>query len=375
MKRIPFAKPIIDNSDIENVICSLKQDRLTDGPNTDKFAETFQYFLSDKNRGCYCIPVSSCMAALHLAYLALGIGPGDEVICTAMSHVATAHAIELVGARPVFVDCDSQGQIDSSLISRNITLNTKAIALVHYNGFSCDMTAIMKIANYHGLKVVEDCALALGTYHNSQHVGTIGDAGAFSFYPSKHITTGQGGMFVCKDEEIYSKVKQLISFGKKGGRYIYDIHGLGLNYRMSEMQAALGISQMVKVYSFIRARRKNYNEYVNFFDKFYQYTYAHDIDDSPYAFMVKDLKLSLKNTLINCLQNNNIEFSVYYPHPIPRLSYYADKYGYPKGLCSDLELITDAIAIADRSIALPVGPHLEQDDLDRIFKTLKEVFS
>jgi len=337
-------------------------DRLTDGEWNGKFAEKFAEFIG----AGLCLPVSSCMAALHLSYMALGIGPGDEVICPAMSHVATAHAIELTGATPVFVDCDSNGNIHMGEAEDAVTRKTKAITLVHYNGTPCDMKGIERLMKSYGLRVIEDCALALGARYYGDHVGTF-DIGCFSFYPSKHITTGEGGMFVCRDPQLYQKAKQIISFGKSGGAYNYDMIRLGTNYRMSEMQALLGILQMERVNDFISSRLVNtrrYREELTSPRNFILSPWPSDsIKESPYAFMLRDARD--REGLMEALTEARIGFSVYYPHPIPRLKYYRDKYGYAP------VMYPDAIKIADESIALPVGPHLSESDLGRVIDTVK----
>jgi dTDP-4-amino-4,6-dideoxygalactose transaminase len=304
------------------------------------------------------------MAGLHLGYLALGIGRGDEVLCTAMSHQATAHAIELVGARPIFVDCNIFGNIDVLNLEKAITKNTKAIALVHYLGVPCNMDKIMEIANNYDLKVIEDCAHALGTRYNKKHVGLWGDCGSFSFYPSKHITTGEGGMFVTKDVELWRKAKKIARFGKcnTDGKY-YDVDTLGLNYRMSEMQSALGRSQLKRIEKNLADRRSKgllYNMSIDFGVK------VHHSIEGHYAYSI-DLGSKIdRDIMLKKLKDKGVEATLNFPHPINRLTYYRNKYGWRK------KLFPRAIIIADSTLVLPVGWHITEEDINYICEVINE---
>ena len=209
--------------------------------------------------------VSSCTAGMHLIYHALGFGQGDEVIVPSQTHVATAHAVELTGARPVFVDAESTtGNIDVAAIEASITSKTRAIAVVHYLGVPVNMDQISNIAKKYSLFVLEDCALSVGASFNGIHTGLLGDAGCFSFYPVKHITTAEGGMVILKDKSLAEKIRLLKAFGvnrSHGERKIpgeYDVTSLGYNYRMSEIHAAIGIEQMKKIPTFLEQRKKNF---------------------------------------------------------------------------------------------------------------------
>ena len=200
-----------------------------------------------------------------LFYHALGFGPGDEVIVPSQTHVATAHAVELTGARPVFIDANIRsGNMDTRAIEEFITTRTKALAVVHYLGVPAEMEKISKIAQKHGLFLLEDCALSPGASFNGVHTGLIGDAGCFSFYPVKHLTTAEGGMIILKDDELAKKLRLLKAFGvnrSHGERKIpgdYDVIELGYNYRMSEVHAAIGFEQMKKLPSFLQKRKENF---------------------------------------------------------------------------------------------------------------------
>ncbi len=359
--KIPFAKPQISDGDIEaikNVL--ILQDKLTDGKQCRKFEEDFGDYIGAK----YCLAVSSCMAALHLSYLALGIGEEDEVICPSMSHVATAHAIELVGARPIFVDCDSYGNIDNWELERYITNRTKAISLVHFLGQPCNMDKIRIFARDYGLSIIEDCALALGTKWEDKHVGTT-DIGCFSFYSIKHITTCEGGMFVTKHKYIYDRAKRIARFGKKDWSfYNYDIADLGLNYRMSEMQAALGISQLERFPKNLKIRERNYQILESNLDK--KYGNVKMFFGGSYGACLLLYNDIARHDLFHYLRKEGIEASVYYPQPINRFSYYQEKYGFQP------IKFPNAISIAHCSITLPVGSHLSEDDMDYMVEKVKK---
>src|SRR5258707_585820 len=188
-REIPFGRPWIFEEERAAVQRVLEGHILTHGPEGKAFEAAFADFVGT---GASCLTVSSCMAALHLAYLHFGIGSGDEVIVPAQTHVATAHAVEWTGATPVFVDCDrATGNLTVDAIAAAMTPRTRAISVVHFVGIPCDMPPIVALARERGLAVVEDCAIALGARRNGTHVGLFGDAGCFSFYPVKHITTGE----------------------------------------------------------------------------------------------------------------------------------------------------------------------------------------
>jgi len=378
---IPFARPIITDEERKAVLEVLENHILTHGPQNKAFAAEFAQFIAPQNSDhVYCTPVSSCMAALHLSYWQLGIGPGDEVIVTALSHVATAHAVEIVGAKPIFVDCEGRtGNIDVQAIEQKITPKTKAIGLVHFLGIPCEMDKIMNIAQKHNLKIIEDCALAVGTSYNGTHAGLIGDTGCFSFYPVKHLTTGEGGMFVTRHQELAEKVSKAMAFGVDRNftqRTVpgnYDAPTLGINYRMSDINAAIGRKQLAKINQFLELRA---NHFTQLKEGLKQFDHISILDtDNPSSInshycLSLVLEGPLANERINIiekLKQTGIGTSIYYPQPIPRMSYYKMKYGY------DENNYSQAKRISDQSIALPVGPHLKSDDISYILENLKRI--
>ena len=259
---IKFSKHNISNSDINKSLVAIKSGWLAHGKNSNLFEENFKKFTKSK----FCILVSSCTAALHLSCLSLNIKKGDEVIVPAQTHVATAHAVELTGAKAVFVDVDViTGNIDINQIEKNFK-KTKAIIVVYMAGYPMDISKL-KISKKYNLKLIEDCAHGLGTVINKKHVGNFGETGCFSFYPTKQITTGEGGAIITNNRRLYEKLKRMKAFGinkditqrKKQGEY--DVIELGNNYRMTDFQAALGISQIVN-YKKNLLKRKNLPNFI-----------------------------------------------------------------------------------------------------------------
>ena len=373
---IPFGRPIIGEEEKKAVKEVLNNPILVHGPKSTEFEDGFKEFTNSP----YAISVSSCTAGMHLVYFTLGLGPGDEVIVPAQTHIATAHAVELTGAKPVFVDAEiKSGNIDISKIETEINKNTKAISVVHYLGVPVNMTEVKKIADKHNLFLLEDCALAPGAYHKNEHVGLHGDVGVFSFYPVKHITTAEGGIIILKNEELASKLKLKKAFGvdrTHGERKIpgmYETIDLGFNYRMSELHAAIGVEQIKKLPSFLNARRFNFELLHSLIDKDKLRILDQPVNEesisSHYCMSVLlDDSIKINRTkIMNDLKLHGIGTSIYYPKPVPRMQYYQDKYGY------DEEKYKNASIISDNSINLPVGPHLNEENIRTIGKTFNKI--
>lgn len=376
-RQIPFARPWITDEDRKAVADVLEGHILTHGPQCKGFESEFAAFMGE---GAHCVTVSSCMAALHLSYLHFGIGPGDEVIVPAQTHTATAHAVEWVGATPVFVDCDLQtGNLTPQGIAAAITLRTKAISVVHFAGIPCDMPAIMALATQHGLKVVEDCAIALGARYEGRHVGLFGDTGCFSFYPVKHMTTGEGGMFVSRHETVAQAVSRLRAFGvdrthsERSLPGMYDVPSLGLNYRMSEMQAALGRSQVRRLKDILAKRAELFGRYRRLLGAMKGVRLVDSTNpkaaSSHYCVSVvfEPPYSANRDEIVMRLNVAGIGTSIYYPQPVPRMTYYRKKYGIEPSKFSN------ASHLSDHSVALPLGMHLENADVDLIVATLSDI--
>ena len=376
MRNIPFGKPIIDENEKKAVIDVLNGPILVHGPKAKLFEKNFAKFTGAE----YAVSVSSCTAAMHLSYFYLGLGPGDEAIVPAQTHIATAHAVELCGAKPVFVDSEKiTGNIDIEQIESMITEKTRAIAIVHYLGMPVDMNKITEIAKKHNLFVLEDCALAIGTRLENIHAGLYGDVGCFSFYPVKHMTTAEGGMLITKDEKIASSISRIKAFGvdrtvsERSIPGVYDVNMLGFNYRMNEIQAVLGIEQLKKVNHFLEQRKKNYDilyKGLSELDELYLFQSSHELFQSSYYCLSAILKENLVNKrykIIQALKEKGIGTSVYYPKPVPHMMYYKEKYGYQE--------INFPVAseISYGSIALSVGPHLKSEDMNYTIDSIKTI--
>jgi perosamine synthetase len=376
VRKIQFGKPWITDAERNAVLVVLAGDVLTHGPQAHEFEKEFVQAVG----GGHALTLSNGTAALHLAYWQLGIGGGDEVIVPAQTHVATVHAVEIVGARPVFVDCDlATGNVTPDAIEAAITPRTRAIGIVHFVGIPCDMPAIMKLAARHDLKVVEDCALALGTRWDGIHAGLFGDAGTFSFYPVKHITTGDGGMLITRHADLAKKISKARAFGvdrtfsERSVPGVYDVLSLGINYRLSDINAAVGREQLKRL-DVIRDRRaRNFatlkSGLAELDDVAVLDITAANQTNSHYCLTVvmEGVLASRRSEIMQRLNAAGVGTSVYYPHPTPRLAYYREKYG------EDLSRFPNAARISDQSISLPVGPHLGVDDMDYIAQELKKI--
>lgn len=376
MRQIPFGKPLIGHEEQNAVLEVLSGTTLVHGPCAVQFEADFAQFTQAQQ----AVTVSSCTAGMHLIWFHLGLGPGDEVIVPAMTHTATAHAVELCGAKPVFVDAELKtGNIDLSQIEAKISERTRAIVIVHYLGMPVDMQPLLALARKYELFLMEDCALALGSYYEKTHAGLIGDAGCFSFYPVKHMTTAEGGMIVTQNPKLAQALRLKRAFGvdrNHGERSIpgmYDVVDLGFNYRMSEIHAAMGIEQLKKLRQFLQIRSDNYHRLENNLKQIQGlklFLSTHGVFQSSYYCLSVILEPSLtphREKLMNLLKERGIGTSIYYPQPVPRMKYYRDKYGYSP---SDFK---NAALIADSSIALPVGPHLNDEDMDYISSQLREL--
>lgn len=376
MRNVVFGKPIIGDEERRAVMEVLGGSQLVHGPRAKQFETDFSAFVG----GGHALSVASCTAGLHLAYLYLGIGPGDEVLVPAQTHVATAHSVEYTGAKPVFVDVDaSTGNIDIEQVEMAISPNTKAISVVHYLGLPVDMDRINAIARKHDLFVVEDCALAIGGRFKGVHAGLLGDVGSFSFYPVKHITTAEGGMFVTRDSKMAERVQRLKAFGydkQLGERVVpglYDVDMLGYNYRMNEIEAAIGVEQLKRVGGFLTKRAENDSALRKALENIEEVTPLADgggnFEHAHYCLVVvlDDDIADKRFEIINGMREAGVGTSVYYPGPVPHLKYYREKY--------DLGRVAfpNAARISNKSIALSVGPHLDETDMEYVGKTLKQV--
>jgi len=364
---IPFARPLIEEEERRAASAVLEGNILTHGPQCRLFEKNF----SELHLSSNAVSVSNCTAAIFLSLKALGIGPGDEVIVPAMTHIATAHCVSHTGAKVIFVDIDSKtGNINPNLILSKINKNTKAIIVVHFVGLPADMDSILKVISGHNIFLIEDCAAALGARYDQKSVGIFGNTGCFSFYPTKHITTMEGGMLITNDNELSNAIRKLSSFGYTKNLYerlipgVYDVDLLGYNFRMNEVSAAIGIEQLKKINLFISKRNSNA---VILRDKLSGnkniYVLPGEEGKSISSNFCVNIVLNeggenIRNSLILELKNNNIGTSVHYPVCLPKSIYY-------KSLGNE-ENYSVAEHYAAHTISLPCGPHLGGEEANLI---------
>jgi len=371
--KFPFGFPQIGEEEIQAAVAVLRSGWLAHGPRVKAFEQAFAAYLGVKHAVC----VSSCTAALHLSLLALGIGPGDEVIVPAQTHVATAHAALFVGAKPVFADIDPQTfNISLDSILRCLTPKTKAIHAVHFAGLPCDMDGILEIARERGISVVEDCAHALGARLNGRPVGTFGETGCFSFYPIKHITTTEGGMLVTNSDEIAEKASKQRAFGIDVEAYdrdkpgVYDTPLLGFNYRMTDVEAAIGLAQLKKAEPMIKRRIANASALSSELENVPGIRLPSCPPGRRHAYLFyqlwlgEDFPLS-RDAFAQHLKQNGVGTSIYYALPVHLMSFYRKKYGTKEGACPVAE------EAAARTLALPVHPQLGNKEMAHIAGLIK----
>lgn len=366
--RVTLSDLVIDEAEIEAVAAVLRSRWLSAGPVTRAFEGEFAAVHGVDD----AVAVSSGTAALHLAVMALGIGPGDEVVVPSYTFVSAAAVVALQGATPVFVDvkgvCDPT--IDPVDLSRRITPRTKAVVAVHMAGFPADMEAVLAVAHRHGLAVIEDAAHAPGVRTPAGALGTIGDIGCFSFFATKNVATGEGGMVVARDPAVLARVRSLrshcmttSSWDKQQGRPAgYDVVGLGLNYRPTEVSSAIGRVQLSRL-SFDRRRRcdltTRYRRLLGDLPGV-DLPFAERTGDSAYHLMPLVLPEGIERDCFQAeLKAHRIQSSVHYP-PSHLFSHYREAYGYAPG---DLPVTED---LAAREVTLPLHARMRESDVDLV---------
>ena len=359
--RVYFGRPLIGPAERAAAMGVLCVSQLSQGGAVAAFEEGFQQFTT----GGLATAVSSCTGALHISCMSL-FEPGDEVIVPALTHVATAHAVEAMGAIPVFADVSREtGSLDFRTVELVATEKTKGVMVVHYLGACRDIGLIAAWARDSKVHVIEDCALALGTHVGETHVGLFGKVGCFSFYPVKHITTGgEGGMLLTRSKQLSDTFHRKRHFGQ--AERMGDVTTLGLNYRMTEMQGAIGCVQLNRFTEFARRRARNYDVLRAALAR--GRLSGIEVVESPIPshYAITIFVPDDRDDLRRRLKARNVETSIYYPHAVPLLKYYARKYGYKPGDFPNAE------AIAKHTICLPVGPHLVDKHMEHLITVLRE---
>lgn len=382
-KMLPFGVPFFGQEEYDEVLDTLKSGWISTGPKTKQFEQEFAGYVGAR----YAVGLNSCTAGLHLSLVALGIGPGDEVIVPTLTFGATANVVEHVGARPVLVDVDAQSlTIDPAAAERAVTPRTKAIMPVHYAGMPCDLDALRATAAPRGIVIIEDAAHAIGTKYKGRMVGSISPLTNFSFYANKNLSTAEGGMVTTDDAALEEKLR------------VYHLHGLsrdawkryhtkafsmsevvvpGFKYNMTDLQASLGIHQLRKQEAFIARRQEIATFYDEAFSELGDLVWTpprphdglnrHVLHLYPLLLDVSQLRAD-RNTVLSALLAENIGASMHF-NPLHMMPYYRDKYGYGP---SDFP---NARRVGEREISLPLQPQLTdgdaQDVVDAVVKVLR----
>ncbi|AGB42136.1 UDP-4-keto-6-deoxy-N-acetylglucosamine 4-aminotransferase [Halobacteroides halobius DSM 5150] len=375
-KFIPYGKQWIDDDDINAVVEVLKSDYLTTGPKIKEFEEKFADYVDAE----YAVAVSNGTAALHAACFAAGIGEGDQVITTPLTFAASANCILYQGGTPVFADIKADTyNIDPKEIRKKVTDKTKAIIPVHFTGQPCDLDEIHQIAEEYDLIVIEDSAHSLGATYKGRKMGGLSDMSIFSFHPVKHITTGEGGMITTNSKELYNKLIQFRTHGitKSEDNYINESHGkwyheqqfLGYNYRMTDIQAALGISQLRKSDQFLKRRQEIADIYKQELKdiKWLKLPYQkEDINSSWHLYIIQideDKLDKSRKEVFNYFKDNKLGVQVHYM-PVYYHPYYKEL-EYQKGICLEAEELYEKI------ISIPIYPKMSDDEVRYVIETIK----
>jgi perosamine synthetase len=364
---IPIAIPSIGDEELNNVIDCVKSGWIS---SQGSYVVDFEKEFSRLHENRFALSVSNGTVALHLALVALGIGKGDEVIVPDLTFAASINSIIHSGATPVLIDVDRKTwNIDVQKISSLITHKTKAILPVHLYGNPCQMDDIVSLANEFGLKIIEDCAESLGSLYNNKPLGIYGDAATYSFFGNKTITTGEGGMILFKNEEIYQEAKILRDHGmSKEKRYWHDV--VGYNYRLTNLQASIGVAQLVKLDSFVKRKIDIANEYRFFFSQYDFFEAQNELKNSKSSYWLFSILLNdnapfKKKEFIDALKLNGIDTRpVFYPlHLMPVYKDYSKK------------RLINSIELSAQGISLPSYVGISDKEIQYIFMTVKNLIN
>ena len=375
-----FGSPALGEQEIAEVVATLRSGWIGTGPRVQRFEREFAEYVDSP----HAVAVSSCTAALHLALLALGVGPGDEVIVPAMTFAATANVVVHTGARPVFADVDRTTLcLDAEDASRRVTARTRAIIPVHFAGRPCEMDSILALSRDHRLAVVEDCAHAIETLYHGRHAGLLGDFGAFSFYVTKNVITAEGGMVTTRDAAAARRLKTLglhgldadawMRYSDSGYRH-YEVVEPGFKYNMTDLQAALGIHQLARVEQNLVRRQAIWVRYDAAFADMPIFLPAPEAPGTRHARHLYTLLLDIDRLRVDrdavqaALHELKIGTGIHY-RALHLHRYYSDTYGYARGDLPNSEWISD------RTLSLPLSPKLDDDDVDDVIHAVRRTLT
>jgi dTDP-4-amino-4,6-dideoxygalactose transaminase len=384
---LPYALPTIGEEEIAEVVDSLRSGWVTTGPKVKRFESDFADYIGTE----HAVAVNSCTAGLHIALTALGVGPDDEVIVPTLTFCSTANVVVHLGARPVLVDVDQDYNVDPGAVEAAVTPRTKAIVVVHYGGQPCDMSAIRSIAADYGLPVVEDAAHAVGATYQGQKIGSSAlvrqaDSAAqvltvFSFYATKNMTTGEGGMITTSDSELADRMRLLTLHGMSrdawkrytsAGSWYYEVVAAGYKDNMTDIQAALGIHQLRRLDEFIAMRQHYADLYHEAFADLTEIDAPVLHADRTHVYHLYAIRLRVERLqidraeFIQALRERNIGTSVHFI-PVHLHPFYRNTFGYQKG---DLPR---AEAIYDRLVSLPIYPRMTETDVRDVVQAAYDV--
>jgi dTDP-4-amino-4,6-dideoxygalactose transaminase len=374
---LPYCLPSIGEEEVNEVVDSLRGGWLTTGPKVQRFEEDFARYVGAR----HAVAVNSCTAALHLALVALDIGPGDEVIVPTMTFCSTANVVVHTGATPVLVDVNEHLQIDPVEVAKALTPRTRAIFPVHYGGMPCDLDEIARLARQHGIPVIEDAAHAVGSSYNGRMIGTHSLATAFSFYATKNMTTGEGGMITTNDAGFAERIRRLSLHGMnrdawkrygETGSWYYEVTEAGFKYNMTDIQAAIGIHQLRRLESFNARRREIAARYQEAFSGFPELRLPEMVPGCTHCYHLYPVQLLREATnldreaFIAGLKKARIGTSVHFV-PVHRHPYYSQRFGYTPAM----------FPVAERRyhglVSLPLYPGMSDDDVQDVIGAVCQV--
>ncbi|KPK22472.1 MAG: UDP-4-amino-4,6-dideoxy-N-acetyl-beta-L-altrosamine transaminase [Desulfobacterales bacterium SG8_35_2] len=377
-KFLIFGQPLIEQDEMDEVLDSMKKAWLGTGPKVLQFEKNFAGY---KNID-HVAAVNSCTAALHLSCLSLGLHPGDEIITTPMTFCATVNAILHSGARPVFADIDPVTlNIDVNEIEKKITSKTRAIMVVHFAGRACDMDPIIELAGSRNIALIEDCAHAIETSYKGRKAGTFGHAGCFSFYATKNITTGEGGMVISHDENFIKRVKIMALHGLSSdawkrysdlGYKHYYVEEAGFKYNMMDVQAAIGIHQLKRIEEYWKRRERIWHKYMDAFADLGLGLPAPVEKDTRHAYHLFTVRINSRKTglerdeFLVAMTAKNIGVGVHYLS-IPEHPYYQ------KHLSLKPEDYPHAFSFGRETVSLPISPKLTDQDVDDVISAVRSI--